>query len=415
MLFEAMPLSLRSSDKRKNAHCHEDLPFSKKIALDHQMVGEYGQSRAGAMKFSTDPSEELILSESPSHHQIAASSREMIPSRNIDAKLALHLSSDESDGKVWSSTRHENGMSSKHMSGEDQISLRPSQMLTDEGREDDSIDVDEQGTSDSDAQGNSEIGSHSMKQPSLILKDLKKNKEKQKVTQDRISADKYVVGSPCKSVLEGGYMRRMASLNASACVSALMEPEKKPRPHKSLLSKPTKISSDEAKLRQQKRETRKSWSLSSSDDTSPLMPPLMGLENRKESQGMSPGRFYGSSTSPSDADTSKDSEDILDVSGPQIYTLLALASLANCASYDVDEIPYNKLGLLYNGDTVHPAARVFYTSDVDLTLPERIIPRVVPSREQFVRDAVSKSVAQRSVGKKKKGAKVSVGIACLKV
>ena len=75
----------------------------------------------------------------------------------------------------------------------------------------------------------------------------------------------------------------------------------------------------------------------------------------------------------------------------------------------MDDILYNNLGLLCNGDTLHPHTRVFYNSDIDLTLPDRVIPKVVPSRGNFVNEVVAEALSQKNVGKKRKAAKVRYG------
>lgn len=234
---------------------------------------------------------------------------------------------------------------------------------------------------------------HSLSQPSLVNNEKSKEKHKSHDQMILMSNQKKALA---KSVLEGGYIRRMASLNASACVTALIEPEKKVRPH--LSNSPSYMSKDG-------KESRKSWSLSSSEDLTPAVPvERMKDHQRVKDLSLSPAGFYGSSASSSEADTSKDSDEIVP------HVLMALASsLARNSTCDLDEIPCNKLGLLYNGDTIHPAARVFYNSDVDLTLPERIISRVVPSRDKFVSSAIQEALSQRLAGKKRKGAKANNG------
>lgn len=426
MLFEAMPLSLRS-DKRKSAHSHEDLPLSKKVALDRRPVRK---SKTGQLNF-IGSAEKFTLS-SGSDQAASRSIDEWALRRknnSLDTKLALDVHSGDGEdvtNKNLSRMKHENGLSktdNQHTSEDEEDLLGES-------------DIDGSYTLDSEVpilsptlsgprsklgspsrtdifetNSNGDAISQSMKQPSLVLEHLKKTGERKKSGYDRTLAE-----SASSSLLFGGYMRRMASLNASACVTALMEPEKKNRPHKNTLSKsPHKIGVDSSETQLRQQEPRKSWSLSPSDDLSPGMPPIVGLDDLEHSRdsrvkdsSLSPARFYSSPSSSDEADTSKDSDDFLGVTEPhQVYTLLALATLASAVSCELDEIPFNKLGLLYNGDTIHPAAKVFYTSDTDLTLPDRIIPRVVPSREEFLRSAISKAVVQRSIGKKRKGAKVS--------
>jgi hypothetical protein len=238
----------------------------------------------------------------------------------------------------------------------------------------------------------------SSKRPAKPLEDLKREKKKS-------GYDKRLAENSSSSLIYGGYMRRMASLNASARVSALMEPEKK---YKNTATEPHKFNSNEALL----RESRKSWSISSSDDLSIGIPsPTEDFElPGQKDLSLSPARFYGSSSTSSEADVSKDSDEILGAisePGDMYKRLLALAALHTATTYDLDEIRFNTLGLLYSGDTIHPSKRVFYTSDTDFSLPDRIIPRVVPSQEKFLGPAIRNALAQRSAGKKRRGAKVS--------
>ena len=394
MLFEAMPLSLRS-DKRKGALCREDLPLSKKLALDRQPAAtKYGHSRL--MGFSSS-AEKLVLPNL---------AHESVKPDNVDIQLALNLSSDDEDGDLWTlkqtKARHENGIGKNLPAVE---SAMDQTLVNNECNDRKDVllynspggKVGSPSKGDFQRDNNGSRLSLSAKQPAIILDDhLKKSKERKKSGYDRRLAES------ASNSLIGGYMRRMASLNASACVSAMMEPEKKGRLDKSKLYG---VNSNETQL----IEARKSWSISSSDDLSAGIPsPIVDLEDleptRAKELSLSPARFYGSSAS-SDADTSKDSDDILNVSDPNL--LLAIATLASATPYILDELAFNKLGLLYNGDTIHPAARVFFTSDTDLSLPDRIIPRVVPSQEKFLKRSISKAMTQRLVGKKRKGAKVS--------
>lgn len=388
MLFEAMPLSLRS-DKRKSALCREDLPLSKKLALDQQPAAKYGQSRL--MSFGSS-AEKLVLPNL---------AHEPAEPDSVDIQLALDLSSDE-DGDLWTpkQTRaRENGVGKNLHATDSGIGVNNERKDILLYRSPGGKVGSPSGTNFQSDNNGSRL-SLSAKQPAIILDDLKKSKERK-----RSGYDKRLAESASNSLL-GGYMRRMASLNASACVAAMMEPEKKSRQDKSFAGKLYKVNSNEM----QHTEPRKSWSsISSSEELSVGLPsPIVDLEELEpavtKELSLSPARFYGSSAS-SDADTSKDSDEILNVSDPNL--LLALATLASAANFVPDEIPFNKLGLLYNGDTIHPAARVFYTSDTDLSLPDRIIPRVVPSQEKFLEHSISKAMTQRLVGKKRKGAKVS--------
>ena len=91
--------------------------------------------------------------------------------------------------------------------------------------------------------------------------------------------------------------------------------------------------------------------------------------------------------------------------------------VSTCASelHDMDgdgmddsKVPFNKLGLLYNGDTIHPHARIFLTQSVgnQPRLPKAIVPTLVPSRSSTVRRAVRKATSAGVVHRIKKMSKV---------
>ena len=73
---------------------------------------------------------------------------------------------------------------------------------------------------------------------------------------------------------------------------------------------------------------------------------------------------------------------------------------------DLEEASFNTLGLLYNGDTVHPHACIFLTND--WTVPERIIPVVVPAKPESLQRAMKRAKEQHRQSRKKlKAVKVS--------
>ena len=224
------------------------------------------------------------------------------------------------------------------------------------------------------------------KQPALVLKNIKKAGKKMDRVSDVVHTDNYV--------------RRMASLNASACVTAMMESEKR------TFSKA--IRNPEASLKTSYRQSiSKSPSSAESDKE--------GVFTFGETAITGAAGYQRSPTPSSCSSMSSDSQSLsysdLEMPEPQLVgTILDL--LAQQSSSD-DDIPYNCLGLLYNGDTIYPTARVFFNSDTDLTLPYKIIPRVFPSRDFFVKAATRQVLPFKSAGKKKKAAKVGSVKACL--
>lgn len=214
-----------------------------------------------------------------------------------------------------------------------------------------------------------------------------------------------------------GYMRRMASLNASACVTAMIEPEKrcKSTPTSQLTRRRSGSSSSVNTSMPFQRDANRSMSLSSSntDPSSPvrsssgsLISPLKDSPTLlKPSSPFLPAKVYYNNGGMSPSSSSSDFENL--ENAPQVYDqLLALATLSSPGYHD--EAPFNTLGLLYNGDTIHPHARVFYVSDRELTLPSKIIPKVVPSRATYVGAAIATASEQNLTRKKKKAAKVRV-------
>ena len=382
MLFEAMPLSLHTN-KRKGQHVDDNLPLQKRLAVEGKVAGKNGQPAFPVDLRETE--EESPLPNYLGHIQTPEKQKAVIPKSSsivrslpMDTATVVHLFSENGRDVNCSG----NMLSESEDSDESSVC-----------ESDDSLDVG----SGMDPGSPPDKQSYSMKQPSLILKDVKKNPEDR--SRAFSSKEKLEISQPLLYET-GGYMRRMASLNASARVSAMMEPEKKFRPNK-WSQKPTGKTHG---LR-----PRRSSSPSSNDEsTYPTRLSLM-TSPRHAHTTLSPRRPHNLSSSSfsstSESDTSRELEDILDSSAtPQVCTLLALATLAasRAAESDLDQIPFNTLGLLYNGDTVHSSARVFYTSDTDLALPHRIIPTIVPSRDEFVDLAVRDALALRGVNQRRK-------------
>ncbi len=70
------------------------------------------------------------------------------------------------------------------------------------------------------------------------------------------------------------------------------------------------------------------------------------------------------------------------------------------------QVSYNTMGLLHNGDTFHPHARVFLEGSHELHLPSRLVPTLVPTRESTVRRAVRKAISDGVARCHRKPAKV---------
>ncbi len=75
---------------------------------------------------------------------------------------------------------------------------------------------------------------------------------------------------------------------------------------------------------------------------------------------------------------------------------------------ELDAIEYNKQGVLYNGGTIHPNTRFFLTSEGQL--PSRVLPFLVPAKPEALKDAMSLASQHRRFHWKPQAGKVSVNV-----
>ena len=162
---------------------------------------------------------------------------------------------------------------------------------------------------------------------------------------------------PSVQVDSSGFVKRMASLNARARVTALIEPEKKyarQKPHHELQQKGTHD-------------------------------PPVGLKSESVLQKSAPHHLHNSEiqlcrstggaavaikSPPPEAYHSDASISVIPHTGTVVPD--------GAQEGNAEVVAFNSLGLLYNGSTVHPDTRVFLTSKG--MLPARIIPIVVPPK-----------------------------------
>ena len=154
-----------------------------------------------------------------------------------------------------------------------------------------------------------------------------------------------------------GFVKRMASLNARARVTALIEPERK-----YARRKPHHV------LQQQKG----------------IHDPPVGLKSESLKQESAPHHLHNSQVQPCRDMYTDDVSVAIKSPLPRAYHGDASISATSYTITEVpdrdnaENVPFNSLGLLYNGSTVHPDTRVFLTSEG--MLPDRIIPTVVPPK-----------------------------------
>lgn len=212
-----------------------------------------------------------------------------------------------------------------------------------------------------------------LKEPVIHIVDCKKTKALVKKPRARTTST-YVDSN--------GFVKRLASLNARARVTALIEPEKRSIKAKSPPVSPMVV-------------VKKS-------------PPLIPLQRSKPliEEGKSPQAVIALQCLPKgETRMSRSTITPVEVEGsitPTSHTpnfempcyvhLFGFMTSQTQTPEQVEEdselesVPYNSVGLLYNGSAVHPTTRVFLTCEG--VLPSRIIPVVVPSKVENLKMAI---------------------------
>ena len=245
-----------------------------------------------------------------------------------------------------------------------------------------SSDVD----SDCSESGRMSIPKSNIKQPAIVL--VKMNQPKKKVSA---SPSSHPISPEVSSVVYGGYVHRMASLNARACVAAYLEPERKFSPKYASHGQYKKTAKSKATGDSAGDTTSKLSSVTVSKVEPPRSKPVVLKVNGVENV-IPVIKFEGN--------------------GIEIPACAVIVEEVDGSGED--EVSYNKIGLLYNGDTLHPNAQVFLTGDHELQLPSRVLPTLVPARLSTVKRAVRKAASTGVLHVDKKRTKVKeAGCSCL--
>ena len=217
-----------------------------------------------------------------------------------------------------------------------------------------------------------------LRQPSLVL--VKMSPAVRKGSSTPCS---HSLSSKNSGVVQGGYVHRMANLNAKARVAAFLLSERK------MPSKQTKRSSYRS-LRVTKPKVK-----GSSTTTTCSMATTRSVSSFKPSK--CEAVFLNQTTD-------QKSIPVIHFKTTNGVDMPACAVIVH--NFDVQDddstVPYNKLGMFYNGDTLHPHARVFLTQSVEHTpqLPKGVVPTLVPSRISIVSKAVRKAATTGIVNKR---------------
>ena len=224
------------------------------------------------------------------------------------------------------------------------------------------------------------VGSPKLMEPTVNLVDCKR-----KVTSltKRLPPPSTISHSSTK-IDSSGYVKRMASLNARACVAVLMENERR-------YLKPKLMGSLEKEMQQR-----------SVSNSPPLREPEECISPQSPASPVVDTLHH-----PSEVMTDGDGlSDLSETGVPENQSNDANCRPSKSSDQDLEEASFNTLGLLYNGDTVHPHACIFLSSD--WKIPERIIPVVVPAKADMLSSTIKLAREQHRQNRKKfKQVKVS--------
>ena len=212
-----------------------------------------------------------------------------------------------------------------------------------------------------------------------------------------------------------GYVQRMASLNARACVSAMMEPVRRPYRRRADLvsSKTTKSPPKELGLGQSGLPVRRV-----SPRRSPIPPAAAepGVVTRsRQSSAEKESIAEREPGTERETDQSSLLADLPSPSSSQGYFVLCASpnTLKQCGIIQgfSEASATNSEGLLWNGNTVHPQARVYFTAEG--TLPHLIVPPVCPVRPNGVHEAKARVMSLHTKKRKRmRAVKVIVSLLC---
>jgi hypothetical protein len=242
--------------------------------------------------------------------------------------------------------------------------------------------------SDCSESGRTSILKSKIKQPAIVLTKMTQPIKKKAAPSSLSTCPHPITPVASSSVVIGGYVQRMASLNARACVSAYLEPERKFSPkHKKA---PSSSSSSVPKPALPNVPVTKNSSDSISGTDSSVMPSVCKVYTEAPKSKPVVVNLNGNeSVIP-----------IIKFDGSGSPSTLIIKEL------DDDGVPYNSEGLLYNGDSIHPDARVFVADDKKFQLPKKIVPILVPARLSTVKRAVKRSTSTGILPSSKKHSKV---------
>ena len=285
--------------------------------------------------------------------------------------------------------------------------------------------------------GSKMTSSSAMKTASVEVVDVMKTRRRNK----RSANAKKRAGSGPASVLDctTGYVKRVASLNARACVAVLVGTTKSKKPPATRTSACSSTSGGEGSVAGRKRRAPSNSNHNNSKKRKDALDEYSEITDgggKCDNGGDSSGAEDDMSSQPSGHHlqllpqlTTHQSSDFTNqgthesacVSHAELQCLESVSSSSEETSQEesaqepasqpcsLENLPYNSLGLLYSGDCVHLNTRIFYTTEG--YIPNRVIPLAEPSRSFEVSLVVSQVMKQNSSAARKKASKVSYSVA----
>ena len=215
------------------------------------------------------------------------------------------------------------------------------------------------------------------------------------------SCKKYIFNScpptPRNNGESGWYVKRMANLNARACVSVLMESTRRPSKAKQIVSH--EVTTITRKPVSPPKENDDIPKPSSPHASSPTPLPFI-LREKISCRQSSVNRVDGTSCR-----FSNHKKYVVACASPTTLERYGIIHTPESTA-ESEDVPYNTEGLLWNGDALHPQSRVYLCADG--SVPQRIVPPVRPATMASVQKVVYKAKKRPQKNRKKKAVKVII-------
>ena len=192
---------------------------------------------------------------------------------------------------------------------------------------------------------------------------------------------------PACAQTQGYYVRRMASLNARACVSAMMESMRRPYTRRGAANSTATAATTSGDLSLQSIESQPDLQ----DGVSPVVAEGSAAQTHTSVEASLQQSCSGRETTPDSSFLSP-----FLGKGPGYVVLCASPNtLTQCGIIrgSFENSSYNTEGLLWNGDTVHPQARVYLTPEGEV--PRLIVPPICPARPHCVTEVKAMARTQQ--------------------